>query len=115
MNSLHESVRAAAARILSQRTGRPRAMRSRRFRPLAEPMEARAVLSQLALPTMSVGPEGAGPGASVVVGRPQPSFDVASADAGTYSDPGAADPSGAQTVIVVDGQVEIQPDQIASS
>src|SRR6516164_2885358 len=56
MNSPRESLGAAAVRILSRMIDRPRAAKLRRFRPLAEPMEARAVLSQVALTQTIVAP-----------------------------------------------------------
>jgi hypothetical protein len=89
MNSPSESVGAAAVRILSRLMDRPRAARPRRFRPLAEPMEARAVLSHVALaPAIA-----AGHGPSAIVDGRQPS-------------PPAVRPMDA---VEVNGQVEVQP------
>ena len=45
MNAFRTSLD-AVARILPRTIGRPAPARPRRFRPLAEPMEARALLSQ---------------------------------------------------------------------
>ena len=49
MNSLLRSMGAVVVRFRSRTTDRPSQARPRQFRPLAEPMEARALLSQVAL------------------------------------------------------------------
>ena len=91
MNSPRESMGAATVRILSRLMDRPRAARPRRFRPLAEPMEARAVLSQVALTQTIVAP-------------------VAMTYVGPHRIPDMAAPSGfAVDSVEVNGQVEIQP------
>jgi hypothetical protein len=93
MNSPRESMGAAAVRILSRTINRRRAARPRRFRPLAEPMEARAVLSHIALTPAMIDPSAVGRGPSAIVdGRP--------------SSPGIGD------MVVVNGQVEIQPGDV---
>ena len=83
MNSPRESMGAATLRILSRMISRPTAARSRRFRPLAEPMEGRALLSNVALTHAMVDPA-------------------------TSGSPGR----GPTDVIVVNGQVELQPEGI---
>ena len=75
MKSLREMVEALAGRGSSGRMVRPRA-NPRRFRPVAEAMEGRAMLSQVAL------------GAAISAA------------------PGAMD------TVVVNGQVEVQPDDV---
>ena len=92
MNSLRNSVGAAAVRILSRMIDRPSQPKSRRFRPLAEPMEGRALLSHLGLARAIVAP-------------------VAIADAGPHRHHGPAVRSGARAMdtVEVNGQVEVQP------
>ena len=91
MNSPRESLAAAAVRILSRMMDRPKASKPRRFRPLAEPMEARAVLSHVALTQAIVAP-------------------VAMAYVGPHRIPDTPAPSGfAVDSVEVNGQVEIQP------
>jgi hypothetical protein len=105
MNSPRESVGAAAVRILSRMMNRPRAARLRRFRPVAEPMEARAVLSHVAFTPAMTGP--------IVIGR-GPSSDATAADAGPGLAPATVSPSGPGigAMVVVNGQVEMQPGEI---
>jgi hypothetical protein len=67
MNSLRKWVGAVAVRIRSRTTDRPSQARPRRFRPLAEPMEARALLSQVALTGAMTDPNPTGHGAVEVV------------------------------------------------
>ncbi len=90
MNSPRESMGAAAARILSRMIDRPPAARPRRFRPLAEPLEARAVLSPAPLTRAIVNPITLGCSPAAI---------------------GAAVPSGPRPldVVEVNGQVELQP------
>jgi hypothetical protein len=105
MNSPGVSMGAAADRILSGMMDRPRAARPRRFRPLAEPLEARAVLSHVSLTRAIIDPIAVGRGPSaVVVGAP-------SAPTGPHLIHGASAPSGAVTLatVEVNGQVELQP------
>ncbi len=83
MNSPCESMGAATFRILSRMINRPPAARPRRFRPVAEPMEGRALLSHVALTQAVIDPA-------------------------TTASPGR----GPTDVIVVNGQVELQPDGI---
>jgi hypothetical protein len=114
MNSLHESAGAAAVRILSWMTKRSRAAKPRRFRPVAEPMEVRAVLSHVALTQAVIEPIATGHGPSAVVAGTQPASDATSANAGTDLGLATAAPSGPGTgdMVVVNGQVEIQPGEI---
>jgi len=92
MNSPRESLAAAAVQILSRMMERPRASKPRRFRPLAEPMEARAVLSQVAFTQTIVAP-------------------VAMANVDPHRIPDKPAPSGFAVIdsVEVNGQVEIQP------
>jgi hypothetical protein len=93
MNSPRESMGAAAVRILSRMIDRPSLAKPRRFRPLAEPMEARAVLSHVALTPAMIDPSAVGHGPSAIVdGRP--------------SSPGIG------AMVVVNGQVETQPGDV---
>jgi hypothetical protein len=86
---------AATVRILSLMINRPKAARPRRFRPLAEPMEARAMLSQVALTPATIDPMAIGRGPSAVVdARP------------------AAPGHGTIIMVEVNGQVEVQPGQV---
>jgi hypothetical protein len=102
---------AAAVRILSRMVDRPRAERPRRFRPLAEPMEARVVLSQVTLTRAIIDPIAIGRGPSALVGGPQPSSEAPSAQTRPDLNHGAAAPSGpgAMDTVEVNGQVELQP------
>jgi hypothetical protein len=111
MNSPSESMGAAAVRILSRMMHRPPAARPRRFRPLAEPMEARAMLSHVGLPQAVIQPIAIGRGPSATVDGRQPSPAAGSADAGPDLDRGPAAPSGigAMDTVDVNGQVEVQP------
>lgn len=112
MNTLRESVGAVAARILSRMTDQPRAAKRRRFRPLAEAMEARAVLSHVAVSTAIIGPIAVGRGSSAIVEGPRPAPDATSATASPALDTGSAARSGpgSMDTVVGNGQVEIQPD-----
>ena len=117
MNSSSESVGAAAVRILSRMMDRRRAARPRRFLPLAEPMEARAVLSQVALTRAIIDPTTIGRGPSAIVVGRRPSADATSAETGPALEHGAAATPGAGTMdaVEVNGQVEIQPAAIVLS
>ncbi len=114
MNSPRESVGAATVRILSRMIKRPPAAKPRRFRPLAEPMEARAMLSHVGLTRAMIDPIAIGRGPSAIVGGRQPSSGATSMEAARDLGPGTAAPSGPGTMdaVEVNGQVEIQPDAI---
>ena len=92
MNSPRESAGAAAIRILSRMMHRPRSARPRRFRPLAESMEGRALLSHLGFTRAIVAP-------------------TAIAEIGHHRHHGPAARSGATAMdtVEVNGQVEVQP------
>ena len=92
MNSPRESMGAATVRILSRLMDRPRAARPRRFRPLAEPMEARAVLSSVAFTHAIAAP-------------------MAMSQVGLHANPGttALPRSVTMDTVNVNGQVEVQP------
>jgi hypothetical protein len=111
MNSPRESVAAAAVRILSRMMDRPRAARPRRFRPGAEPMEARVVLSQVTLTRAITEPLAIGRGPSALIGGPRPSSEAPLAQTRLVLNHGAAAPSGpgAMDAVEVNGQVELQP------
>jgi hypothetical protein len=110
MNSPSKSVGAAAVRVLSRMMDRPRAAR-RRFRPLAEPMEARALLSHIAPTRASIDPTAIGRGPSAIVVGRQHFLLAASAHAGPHLDRGPAAASGLRPMetVEVNGQVEVQP------
>ena len=114
MNSPRESVGAAAVRILSRIMDRPRAARPRRFRPLAEPMEARAVLSPVAVTRAIIEPIALGRGPSAIVGLRRPSSGAPSAGIRHHLNHGAVAPSRPVTMdtVEVNGQVELQPGQV---
>jgi hypothetical protein len=111
MNSPSESVGVAAVRILSRMMERRRAARSRRYRPLAEPMEARAVLSHVILHQAITHPIAVGHSPSAIVDGRQDSFHAASAHARLHLEHGPAAPSGLRPMdtVEVNGQVEVQP------
>jgi hypothetical protein len=111
MNSPRKSVGAAAVRILSRMRDRPPRARPRRFRPLAEPMEARVVLSHVALTRAIIDPIAIGRGPSALVGGRRPSSDASSAPTRPVLNHGAVAPSGAGAMdaVEVNGQVELQP------
>ena len=100
MNSPHESMGVAAIGILSRMRDRPRAARPRRFRPLAEPMEPRVVLSHVTLTRANLDPITIGRGPSAIVDGQRPC---------TPSGPGTMD------TVEVNGQVELQPGAIVLS
>jgi hypothetical protein len=83
---------AAAVRVLSRLVDRPRTARPRRFRPLTEPMEARAVLSSV--------------GFTHAIAAP-----MAMAQVGLHANPGTTPLPRSVTMdtINVNGQVEVQP------
>jgi hypothetical protein len=83
MNSPRESMGAATVWMLSRMINQPSATRPRRFRPVAEPMEARALLSHVALTATVIDPA-------------------------MTASPGR----GPTDVIVVNGQTELQPDGV---
>jgi hypothetical protein len=111
MNSPRGSMGGAAVRILSRMINRPTAAKPRRFRPLAEPMEARAVLSHVALHQAITHPIAIGRSPSAIVDGRQDSPHAASAHAGLHLEPGPAAPSGLRPMdtVEVNGQVEVQP------
>ena len=118
MNSPRESMGAAAVGILSRMMDRPRAARPRRFRPLAEPMEARVVLSSATLTRAIINPIAIGRGPSALVAGPRPATGAPSAATGPVLNHGAAAPyviGTMDTTVEVNGQVEIQPGDLAVS
>jgi hypothetical protein len=99
MNSPRESIGAATVRVLSRMFYRQPSARPRRFRPLAEPMEARAVLSHVGFTRAIIDPIALGHGSSAIVHR---RLHLAHATAALSS----VRPMDA---VEVNGQVEIQP------
>ena len=95
MNVLRKLVGVAAVGAPGRMMDRARAAKPRRFRPLAEPMEARALLSHVALAPAMADPVPTGPGAGAMV----------VVNGQVEMQPGQ---------IVVNGQVEMQPGQIAA-
>ena len=92
MNSPRESMGAAIVRIVSRLNDRPRAARPRQFRPRAESMEGRAVLSSVAFTNAIVAP-------------------IAMAHVGAQANLGTKGLVGLvpMDTIDVNGQVEVQP------
>jgi hypothetical protein len=111
MNTPSESVGATAVRILSRMMDRPRAARPRRFRPLAEPMEARTVLSHVALHQAITHQIVIGRSPSAIIDGRHQSPHAALAHAGLHLEHGPAAPSGLRPMdtVEVNGQVEVQP------
>jgi hypothetical protein len=105
MNFSCESVGAAAIQILRRMIDRPRAAKPRRFRPLAEPMETRAVLSHVAIAPAMAGPAASGRGPSAIVDGQGLSSDAMVVPSG----PGIGD------MVIVNGQVENQPGDVVWS
>jgi hypothetical protein len=94
MNAPRESIGAAAVRILSRMIDAQRPAKPRRFRPLAEPMEGRIVLSHLNIPGAIIDPIVPATVETVVVNG---QVEIQPGD------------------VVVNGQVEIQPGDVVRS
>jgi hypothetical protein len=118
MNSLRKSMGSAAVGILSRMMDQPRAARPRRFRPLAEPMEARVVLSSATLTRAILNPIAIGRGPSAIVAGLRPATGAPAAATGPVLNHGAAVPyviGTMDTTVEVNGQVELQPGDLAQS
>jgi hypothetical protein len=115
MNSPRKSRGAVAVRVLSRMSDRPQSGRSRRFRPLAEPLEARAVLSPLALTRAILDPIALGGGPPALVNGLRPAAAAPAAETATAFNQAALSDLVSHDTVEVNGQVELQPGGLALS